>query len=111
MEQRYLGRIEPDMDVCDINGDKLGTVARVYRHEVSAVTGTDAATRPAAEASPPREEVIEVKSGFLGLGKHLYVPMSAVQDVTQGGVFLSLSKDEAESRGWDNKPAYLDELH
>ncbi len=27
MQERYLGRIEPDMDVCDINGAKIGSVA------------------------------------------------------------------------------------
>ena len=48
---------------------------------------------------------------MLGLGKHHYLPMNAVQDVTQGGVFLSASKDELEGRGWDRKPDYLDELH
>ncbi len=111
MEQRYLGRIQADMDVCDVNGDKLGTVARVYRHDPATVTGADAGTRPTAGGLPPRDEVIEVKSGLLGLGKHHYVPMSAVQDVTQGGVFLSASKEELDSRGWDQKPDYLDELH
>jgi hypothetical protein len=64
----------------------------------------------ASEAQAPREEFIEVKTGFLGLGKHLYLPMSAVEDVTQECVFLSKPKDEFEAMGWDNKPDYLEEL-
>ena len=106
MQERFLGRVEPDMDVCDINGDKVGTVNHVYRHEL-APAATDA-TQPAA---PPPEEFIEVKSGFLVFGKHYYVPMSAVQDVTQGCVFLSHPKDEFKGLGWEDKPLHLNDLH
>ncbi len=102
MQDRFLGRIEPDMDVCDIAGDKIGSVTRVYRFEMATTGG-------AADA-PSREELIEVKTGFLGLGKHLYVPMSAVEDVTQGCVFLSQTKDDLDGMGWDEKPTYLDEM-
>jgi hypothetical protein len=109
--------MEPDMDVCDMNGEKIGSVSHVYRHEMSAVTagtGTpsgvdDDATTP----SPPSQtwdEVIEVKTGFLGLGKHLYVPLRDVQEVTQGCVFLAKSKDDIENLGWTTKPDYLDQL-
>jgi len=106
MEERYLGKIEPDVDVCDINGDKVGSVARVYRHEMATSGAID---RPVG--MPSREELVEVKTGFLGLGRMLYVPMGAIQDVTQGCVFLSRSKDEFDSLGWAEKPTYLDELH
>jgi hypothetical protein len=102
VQERYLGRIEPDMDVCDISGDKVGTVAHVHRYEMAAAGASDAGL--------PREELIEIKTGFLGLGKHLYVPISAVEDVTQGCVFLSKSKDDFEGMGWDTKPEYLEEL-
>ena len=33
MQQRYLGRIEPDEGVCDDHGDTVGTAARLYRHD------------------------------------------------------------------------------
>jgi hypothetical protein len=101
VQERYLGRIEPDMDVCDISGDKVGTVAQVHRFETATV-GT-------SEAHTPRDELIEVKTGFLGIGKHLYIPISAVEDVTQGCVFLSKQKSDFESMGWHNKPEYMDE--
>jgi hypothetical protein len=104
MQSRFLGQILPDMDVCDIHGEKLGTVARVYRYDV-ALVGGDSTGQPL-----PQEEVVEVKTGFFGLGKHLYIPLSAVQDVTQGCAFVAYAKDDAESLGWHEKPAYLDDL-
>ena len=108
MQERFLGRIEPDMDVCDVNGDKIGTVARVYRYEMATVgTGeTAGATTP-----PPGDEIVEVKSGFLGLGSHYYIPLSAIGDCTQGCLFVTKSKDEFDTLGWHEKPAHFDELH
>jgi hypothetical protein len=108
MQQRYLGRIEPHMDVCDVNGDKVGTIERVYRHDLAAVGSTT--TGPSSGVSTLPDEYIEVKTGFLGFGKHYYVPMSAIQDVTQGGVFLDKSREEIEHNGWSERPDHLDEL-
>ena len=31
LEQRFLGRIVPGMDVCDVGGDKIGSVAHIHR--------------------------------------------------------------------------------
>ncbi len=104
MQERYLGRIVPDLDVCDAEGTKIGTVAQVYRYDLAVVGGSQGAQRP-------HEEIVEVKTGFLGLGKHLYIPLSAIQDVTQGCVFLSHSRDDIERLGWQDKPAYLEDLH
>src|SRR5688572_32967164 len=104
MEERDFSRIEPDMDVCDINGDKLGTVARMYRHN-PAVVGPVAST-----ISQLREEVVEVKRGFLGLGTHYYIHVSAIHDVTAGGAFVDRSRDEIDRTDWQSKPAYLDEM-
>jgi hypothetical protein len=104
-EARYLGRLEPGMDVCDVDGNKFGTIARVYRLEmVMASTGGESAS------SAPREEIIETKTGLLGLGKHIYVPFSAIQDVTSSCVFVNVPKDRMDEQGWDVKPDYLDEL-
>ena len=104
MQERYLGRLEPGMDVCDINGDKIGTLSRVYRQHLAEVeTGGGLATAP-------REEMLEVKTGLLGLGKHYYVPFSAIEDVTTGCVFLKQPKDAMHQQGWEQRPDYLDEL-
>ena len=94
------GRILPGMDVCDVGGDKIGSVA-VF-HRVVKLPDSAAASAP--------EEILEVKTGLLGLGKHLYVPMSAVQEVLTESVFLSRPKEEFESLGYYEKPAQLAKL-
>jgi hypothetical protein len=104
MQERYLGRLEPGMDVCDINGDKIGTVSRVYRHQMADVEASGGV------ATAPHEEILEVKTGLLGLGKHFWVPLSAIEDVTTGCVFVKQPKDAIDQQGWDTRPGYLDEL-
>jgi hypothetical protein len=100
-ESEFVSRIASGMDVCDANGDKIGTVARV--HQTAAVGAGTGVTdeRPTS--------IVEVKTGIFGLGKHLYVPASAVQDLTEGCLFLSASKDAIDGLGWDNRPAGLDD--
>src|SRR5215207_8621613 len=105
MQDRYIGRLEPGMDVCDINGDKIGTIGHVFRHELAAVE-----SQTSSVATMPRQEIIEVKTGLLSLGKHLYMPLGAIHDVTSGCVFVSEPKERVDAMGWDVKPDYLDEL-
>jgi hypothetical protein len=106
--------MEPDMDVCDCNGDKIGTVAHVYRHEMASVAASAGAGEPTGvsqglpEATPG--EFLEVKTGPLGLGRRLYIPMSQVQDLTSGCVFLTRGKDEIDDLDWDTRPDILDQL-
>ena len=108
MQDRYLGRIEPGMDVCDVNGDKVGTVSRVYRHEMAAVGAGVGSGGLGAEA---QDEILEVKTGLLGLGRHLYVPLGAIHDLTTACVFLTKSKTEIdELQDWEHRPDYLDQL-
>jgi hypothetical protein len=110
MQERDPGRIQADMDVCDVDGDKVGTVARVYRHDVADVASVGTETAPTREELAPGEEVLEVKTGLLGLGTHYYVPLGAVRDVTAGAVFLSKRKAEFEGLGWHRRPSRLGEL-
>jgi hypothetical protein len=105
------------MDVCDVDGNKFGSIGRVYRHELSALGGETSAAavggETPAEASVgtmTRDEILEVKTGVFGLGKHLYVPFSAIQDVTSGCVFINQPKDSLDQQGWDTKPDYFEEL-
>jgi len=79
---------------------KVGLDAAATLHRVSQLPD------PATAASAP-EEVLEVKTGLLGLGKHLYVPMSAVQEVLSESVFISRPKEDFESLGYYEKPAHL----
>jgi hypothetical protein len=85
------------MDVCDVGGEKVGSIA--YLHRVGSLPD------PATASAP--EEILEVKTGLFGLGKHLYVPTSAVQEVLTESVFLSNPKEEFESLGYYQKPAHL----
>jgi hypothetical protein len=85
------------MDVCDVGGDKVGSVGEVHRFSQT--------PDPAAAGVPA--EILEVKTGLLGLGKHLYVPMSDVQEVLTESVFLSRPREEFESLGYYEKPAQL----
>jgi len=89
------------MGVCDVGGDRVGSVGEVHH-----------AGRPAdpAAASVP-DEILEIKTGLLGLGKRLYVPMSAVQEVLTESIFLASPKEELESRGYYEKPAHLSKAH
>ena len=111
MEERYVGRLEPGMDVCDLTGEKVGTVAQVYRYEVETIGAAGTAAEPDPEPRPAGDEILEVKSGFLGLGSHLYVPLGAIEQVTEAGVILAKPKEEFDSLGWHEKPGHLDRLH
>jgi hypothetical protein len=100
MAERYIGRIMPGQDLCDVNGDKVGSVAHVYREDENTMTTTQ----------PVYEDVIEVKTGILGLGEKLYVPVSAVDDATEDAVFVAKPKDAFDG-AWRRKPEYLDKLN
>jgi hypothetical protein len=86
--------------VCDVNGAKIGTVARVYREN-------DALVVP---GRPARDEIVELKTGFLGLGKRLYVPLREVSDISGGAAFLGRAKEDLDP-GWEIKPAHLQHLN
>ncbi len=121
VHERYLGRIQSGMDVCDSRGGRLGSVARVYRYEANGSVGQPAGADPAvgcpAVAHPDvaypdvsYDEVIEVKTGMLGLGKRLYVPFSSIQEVISDSVFLAVGGFEADLDPFKHKPEYLDKL-
>ena len=104
MQHQYRGPLEPGLDLCDVDGNKVGTVAHVYRYDLAVAGSVGADHPPSREELLPREEVVEVKTGLLGLGPPLYVPMSAIQGVGAGGVFLARRKDDFESLGWHEGP-------
>jgi hypothetical protein len=85
MRQVALG-----MDVCDVSGEKVGTVAHIHH-------------------PTPTREVIEVKTGPLGLGKHLYVQAEQVDAVTEAGLILKHAKQEFHDAGLDTKPEGLED--
>jgi hypothetical protein len=107
MQERNLGRLKPDMEVCDVTGEKVGTIAYVYRSADAVGDGISPAT-PGAD--PFNEEVMEVKTGFLGLGSHLYIPLGAIQETLVDSVFVAEPKEAFERLGWQDKPAHLERL-
>ena len=109
MQEQYIGRLTPDIDVRDMDGHKIGTVARVYRDELTAAL--TAAEAPTTDVVGPSREpgIVEVKRGPFGLGGHLYIPISAIHDATEDSVFLGSRKDELAEE-WHHKPDYLNQL-
>ena len=87
-ENRGARQIAPGMDVCDVSGEKVGTVARLHH-------------------PPSAHEVIEVKTGMFGLGQHLYVPSEEVDAVTDAGVILRHAKQQFHEVGLDARPEEL----
>jgi len=89
------------MDVCDVTGEKVGSIAHIYRFDEA--TAADAESRPG-------DDIIEVKTGFLGFGKHFYIPMSDVQEVLTDSIFLSKSRETFDQLGYETRPAHMDRL-
>jgi len=106
MQERYIGRLEPGMDMCDIDGVKIGTIGHVYRHAYT----TAGTSETSNVATAPGDDIIDVETGLFGLGKHYWVPFSAIHDVTSGCVFVSKRRDDVDGLAWDTKPDYLDEM-
>jgi hypothetical protein len=94
--------LEPGMDVCDVLGEKFGRVSRVHHREV-AVAGTSAVYAD----TTPSVDIIEVQTGLFGLGRRLYIPTGAVEDVVDGSIFVKAPKDRLDERGWGTKPGGL----
>jgi len=102
MQEQFFTRISEGMDVYDIGGDKVGTVGTIYQ---AARVSSTAATA----AKPIGTPYLKVDTGFLGLGKDLFIPASAVADVTVDQVMLNVGKDRLDEMGWDRRPDWLRE--
>lgn len=102
MQDRFFGNIREGMDVVDFDGDKVGTVDKIFQ---------PASVRSSASrtAEPAGEPILKVKSGLLGLGTDYYIPAGAVRDVTTERVVLSADKDQLDTMGWDTRPPWLDD--
>jgi hypothetical protein len=112
MEEREYPRIMPGVDVFDADEHKLGTVAHVYERGPTAAPGTVPTMAPttgtAAGMAAGAEGAFELKTGFFGLGKHYFVPFTAIKDVTTGGIFITARKNDLDTMGWDTKPDFVE---
>jgi hypothetical protein len=99
MREWDITQIRPLIDAWDTSGEPIGVVTQVY---------TPALVTPGGEGGLG-ESIIEVKTGLLGLGTRYYIPESAISDVTESGVVLSVARSALDDLGWQTKPAELDD--
>lgn len=95
MAKSFARQVSDGMDVYDSNQDKIGTVHEVY----------DAS---AAEKSSSGGGYLRVPTGFLGMGKEHHIPFSAIGDVRDGRIHLSVAKDRLDDLGFDAMPTEME---
>jgi hypothetical protein len=97
-------RIREGMDVYDLNGDKVGSVGKVY-----SMTGATATTSASASSTggAGSDWFVKIDTGFLGLGKDLYVPARAISNVHEDRLVLDVRKDAIDTFSWDEKPSFI----
>lgn len=47
---------------------------------------------------------LHVSTGFLGLGRDLFIPFDAVSRAERDSVYLNVAKDRVDQMGWDRRP-------
>jgi uncharacterized protein (TIGR02271 family) len=86
MQANYDSKVRDGMDVYDVNEEKLGTVQEVY------------------DASPNESNsggrYLRVPTGFLGMGTEHHIPTSAIEDVRDERIYLSVDKDHLDEFGY-----------
>jgi hypothetical protein len=102
MQDERFAHIREDMTVEDADGDRVGTVGKIYQPASVASTASSA-------AEPAGQLFLKVDTGFLGLGKDLFIPASAIRDVTGDRVILTVDKDRVDEMGWDVRPAWIED--
>jgi hypothetical protein len=98
-------RINKDMDVYDRKGDKVGSVGEVY--SVTGATASTSSTGSVGSTTSAPDWYLKIDTGFMGLGKNLYIPTSGVLSVEADRVILDADKDTIDSFGWDEKPTFI----
>jgi hypothetical protein len=66
---------------------------------------------PTAASNAPStgDTYLKVHAGLPLLGKNLYIPASAIRDVTDDRVILRLDESRVSAEGWDERPAWINE--
>lgn len=116
MTEREHARALPDLEVFDVDGEKAGTVAHVYEDapgtaDSAANTGISVGSAGGISRVSGSGVIgsgfMELKTGLLGLGRRYFIPLSAVTDVTDGGVFLNCPRGEFDDLGWHTRPTMV----
>ena len=106
MQDRFAAGLSEGMEVRDINGDKVGKIGRIYR-PAEVIAPSTAIPSGSTEPSRTSDQYLKVDTGFLGIGKDLYIPTSAVTNVTGDHVMLDVNKDQIDTLGWDRRPGWV----
>jgi osmotically-inducible protein OsmY len=101
--RQFLERIHEGMDVCDRMENKIGSVSKV--HQPAGVGAGSSGGR----ASGGAEAYLELDTGFLGLGKTLFVPANHVSDVREDKVILDVERERLDEMDWDKRPSFIQE--
>ncbi len=97
--ENILPQVRQGMDVHTADGHTLGTVAKVW-------FGTDPTpSNPRCDEDTCSR--LEVHRGRLFKRRALYVPYSAIGDITAGHVTLTLDAAAVNERDWLRKPAWI----
>ena len=102
MSDQLVHKITEGMDVEDADGDKIGTVRAIYQ-PIRVISTTSSTSTPAGDAC------LKVHVGFSVLGKDLYIPASAIRDVTADRVILRVDDSRVGDQGWDERPSWINE--
>ena len=90
MSVEWALRVREGMLVVDNASDRVGTVKRAHSDE---------------GLSESTADYLEVRSGLLGWGKDLYIPVSAIHHITTDAVYLAVDRDDIARLGWTTPPA------
>jgi hypothetical protein len=98
------GQIREGMDVLDLAGDKIGTVARVAGQETIDDVGEGGEgvgrAMEAKRAGKGASGYIEVRRP----GHDLYIPFSAVNQIRENAVSIIVAREAVDTQGWDRAP-------
>jgi hypothetical protein len=102
VSEQFVNQIHEGMHVEDADGDKIGTVLAIYQPVRVTSTGF-------SSAEPAGDAYLKVHVGLPLLGKNLYIPSSAIRDVTADRIILRLDESRVGDEGWDERPSWINE--
>jgi hypothetical protein len=102
VSEQHVNQIHEGMHVEDADGDKIGTVGAIHQ-PVRVISTTS------SNATPAGDTCLKVHAGLPLLGKNLYIPVSAIRDVTDDRIILRIDETDLEKQGWDERPAWINE--
>jgi hypothetical protein len=97
-------RITPGMAVLDLAGDRIGSVKGVSGRLPDLYKTGD------LDAIGRNQEAVRAGLGAAGhveidyRGRHLFVPFTAVNEVRDDAVVLTVDREGVDTQGWDRAP-------